>query len=447
MRGNRPFGHVLTATAAVAALALTSACTGQGGTPGQDARAGATTIEFWHGWNAPHELKAIRETIARFEKNHPDIKVKVTGNMSDDKLNQALRAGGAKAPDVVSSFSTDNVGRFCASGVLADLDPFFEKAGVDKEKTIPQNLLRYTQYQGDQCTLPLLTDAYGLYYNKDAFKAAGISEPPKTWSQFAEVAERLTAVKGDGYERLGFMPTFHGYETTPMHYAAQWGPVKYFDGAGKSAIAQEPAFAQMYTFQKQLVDRLGGFQRLEKYRSSFGDEWGPDHPFHKGQVAMQLDGEWRLAMARDAGARFEIGTAPLPVPDDRIDEHGKGYVSGTVIGLSAGSRHQQAAWELVRYMTTDTEAVVSLANALHNVPSTFEAQNSPALDPDPAFRTFLDISRHPKSGTVEAQPDGGQYQLTLQDFGYAHEKGDVADLQAGLRKTAGQIDTDIAKTK
>ncbi|UUU44110.1 ABC transporter substrate-binding protein [Streptomyces sp. NBC_00162] len=447
MPGKHPFGQVLTGIAAIAALVLTSACTGQNGTAAQDARGGRTTIEFWHGWSGPQEVKAVRENVARFEKAHPDIKVRVTGNMSDDKLNQALRAGGDKAPDVVSSSSTGSVGRFCASGVLADLNPFFRKAGLDKEKTIPQSMLRYTQYQGNQCTLPLLSDAYGLYYNKDAFEAAGISEPPKTWSQFAEVAEKLTRMKGDGYEQLGFMPTFHGYETTPMHYAAQWGPVKYFDGAGKSAIAQDPAFAQMYTFQKQLVDRLGGFQRLEKYRSSFGDEWGAEHPFHQGQVAMQLDGEWRLAAARAAGVKFEIGTAALPVPDDQTADYGKGYVSGTVIGLSASSRQQQAAWELVRYMTTDTEAVVSFANAIHNVPSTIEAQNSPSLDPDPAFRTFLDIARHPKSGSVEAQPDGGQYQLTLQDFGYAHEKGDVADLQAGLRRTAEQIDTDIAKTR
>ncbi|MGW5848678.1 ABC transporter substrate-binding protein [Streptomyces sp. NPDC055254] len=447
MPRRRLFRPALTGFISLAVLALTSACTGHSGSAPQDSADGPRTIEFWHGWSAPNEVKAIQENVARFEKAHPDIEVRVTGNMSDDKLNQALRAGGDKAPDVVSSFSTNSVGRFCASGVLADLNPFFEKEGLHKEKIIPESLLRYTQYRGNQCTLPLLTDAYGLYYNKDAFEAAGISEPPRTWSQFAEVAEKLTRAKGDGYEQLGFMPTFHGYETTPMHYAAQWGPVTYFDAAGKSAIAREPAFAQMYTFQKQLVDRLGGYQRLETYRSSFGDEWGPEHPFHTGQVAMQLDGEWRLAMARDAGATFEIGTAPLPVPDEQAADYGKGYVSGTIIGVSAGSRQQQAAWELVRYMATDTDAVVSFANAIHNVPSTIEALNSPSLDSDPGFRTFLDIARHPKSGTAEAQPDGGQYQLTLQDFGYAYEKGDVADLDAGLLKTAGRIDTDIARAK
>ena len=93
-----------------------------------------------------------------------------------------------------------------------------------------------------RCTLPLLGDAYGLYYNKDAFKAAGITAPPKTWSELAEDAKKLTKTKGDSYEQLGFMPNYHGYESTTEHYLGGWNPT-YFDADGKSNIAKDPAFA------------------------------------------------------------------------------------------------------------------------------------------------------------------------------------------------------------
>ena len=49
---------------------------------------------------------------------------------------------------------------FC-NGALTDLNPLLQKAGIDTNKVFPKTMLDYTQYQGNQCTLPLLGDAYG----------------------------------------------------------------------------------------------------------------------------------------------------------------------------------------------------------------------------------------------------------------------------------------------
>ncbi|GGQ20745.1 ABC transporter substrate-binding protein [Streptomyces roseolilacinus] len=435
--------------AAVASLALAAALAGCTGSPAggaQDDPNAPVTLTFWHGWSAPAEVAAVDANIARFREAHPHITVKAVPNVTDEKIQQALRAGGSGAPDVVSSFTTDNVGMFCSSGALADLSPFIEKSGIDLAKTFPKARLDYTRFDGVRCALPLLGDAYGLYYNKDAFAQAGITAPPRTWSEFDRVARKLTKHRGDSYERLGFMPVFHGYETTPGHLAAQWQPT-YFDADGRSAVATDPAFAAMFTWQKNLVAKLGGFRKLEKYRGTFGDEWGARHPFHTGQVAMQLDGEWRLGMTADAKVPFEVGVAPLPVPDDQAADYGKGYLSGTIVGIASTSAKQNAAWQLVKYLTTDTDAVVAFANELRNVPSTHAALASPKLRLDPRFRVFLDIARHPRSNTTPASVNGGAYQVTLQEFGYRYESGREPDLRAGLERTAAQIDTDIAKAR
>ncbi|MFF2211587.1 ABC transporter substrate-binding protein [Streptomyces antibioticus] len=432
--------------ASTALLLSTTACTGQSAGGAEDDASKETTLTFWHAWSAPGEVKAVQALVAGFEKAHPNIHVTVVGNMTDDKINQALRAGGAKAPDVISSFTTNNVGKFCSSGALVDLNPFFEKAGVDPETTFPKAMNEYTQFEGDRCAVPLLGDAYGLYYNKTAFEKAGISSPPKTWSEFEADAKKLTIPQGDSYKQLGFMPNYHGWETTTEHYLGQFSPT-YFDRAGKSTIATDPAVPAAFTLQKKLVDGLGGFKKLEKYRSGLGDEWGPKHPFHTGQVAMQLDGEWRLGMALDAKPDFEIGVAPLPVPDDQADQYGKGYITGTIAGIAATSQKQNAAWELVKYMTTDTDAVVAFSNAIHNVPSTLAALKSPDLTYDPRFKTFLDIAANPDSTTSPASVNGGVYLTTIQQLGYDYESGKVTDLTAGLKKAAAQIDTDIAQAK
>jgi len=439
--------RILAASAVIAAVSLLgSACTGASKGSASDDPSADVSITFWHGWSAPSEVKAIQQNIDAFEAAHPNIHVKVVGNITDDKINQALRAGGKNAPDVVSSFTTDNVGQFCTSNVFTDLSPFLEKSGIDPETTFPKPLLDYTQYDGDRCTLPLLSDAYGLYYNKNAFAAAGIDGPPKTLSEFEADAVKLTKPQGDSYSQLGFMPNYHGYETTTTHYAAQWGPT-YFDADGKSTVATDPAFADMLAWQKHLVEVLGGYDKLEKYRTTFGDEWGAKNPFQTGQVAMALDGEWRAGFIDDANVDFEYGVAPFPVPDDQADTYGKGYLSGTIIGIASTSEKQNAAWELVKYLTTDTAAVVSFANAIHNIPSTNAALESPDLNTNEAVDAFIGIAQNPASNTTPASINGGTYQLTLQDLGYAVESGKQTDVQSGLEGAAQQIDTDVAQAK
>ncbi|QNT95375.1 ABC transporter substrate-binding protein [Streptomyces griseofuscus] len=431
---------------AASAVLLTAACTGQSDAGATDDPTKDTTINFWHAWSAPNEVAAVKSLVAGFEKAHPNIHVHIVGNMTDDKINQALRTGGGDAPDVISSFTTNNVGKFCSSGALIDLDPFLKKAGIDPARTFPKAMNEYTRFDGDRCTVPLLGDAYGLYYNKTAFAKAGIKQPPRTWSEFEADAKRLTVPAGDSYKQLGFMPDYHGWETTTEHYFGQFSP-KYFTADGKSNVAKDPAFQQGFALQKRLVDELGGFRKLERFRSTLGDEWGAKHPFHTGQVAMQLDGEWRLGMAEQARPKFEIGVAPLPVPDDQLDQYGKGYITGTITGIAATSRKQNAAWEFVKYISTDTDAVVGFANDIHNVPSTLAALKSPRLKYDPRFKTFLDIAADPDSTTTPASLNGGQYLVTLQQLGYDYESGRVTDLTAGLKKAAAQIDTDIAQAK
>ncbi|MFJ4717117.1 ABC transporter substrate-binding protein [Streptomyces sp. NPDC088785] len=404
------------------------------------------TIKFWHGWSASGEVKAINDSIARFEKLHPNIHVQSTGNVSDATINQALRAGGDEAPDVVSSFTTNNVGQYCDSGMWVDLDPFMKKTGLDKAKTFPKSLLDYTSYRGNQCALPLLADAFGMYYNKDAFKEAGIAHPPRTMSELIADSKKLTKRKGDSYERAGFMPNFRFYQNSPDRLLAQWGPT-YFDRAGKSRLAKDPASYAFFDTTKKLMDAQGGYGPLERFRTSFGDEMSNQNAFLSGKVAMHLDGEWRGLMLHDDKAKFDWGVAPLPVPDDQVEKYGRGYLTGTVAGIAHSSKHQNAAWELLRFLTADTGQVVKFANAIHNVPSTKAALTSPDLDADPTFRTFLDIAKNKYSQVLPPSTNGGMYVVQLQDFSYTQEAGKVPNLRSGLKRLDKLIDADTLQSQ
>ncbi|MEU4702091.1 extracellular solute-binding protein [Nonomuraea dietziae] len=388
----------------------------------------AATIELWHGFQTDAEVKAFEEAIAGFNKKFPQITVKTTKAVQDDQITQAIRSG--KAPDVAASFTTDNVALWCKTGAFQDLTAVVKQDGIDLS-VLPAASRSYTEFEGKRCMMPLLADAYGMFYNKALMKG---NEPPKTLSELTRLTKELTVRDPDGTIKVaGFIPSFQYYENSPSHLAPMVG-AKWYNDDGTSAIGSDPAWKQLLTWQKELVDWYG-YANLEKFRRSLGDEWGSAHPFFKGKVAMIVDGEWRNAMiANDSKAKsLDYGTAPLPVADDKPDLYGSGFTAGTVIGVPKGAKNPQHAWELIKHLTTDTDSLVTLSNALRNVPTTKAAMESPRLAADANFKTFLDIFAHPKTSTLPASVNSVFNQDSLSTFLVTWEKGAVKDLDAGLK--------------
>ncbi|MFI6789418.1 ABC transporter substrate-binding protein [Nonomuraea sp. NPDC050383] len=431
--------------AGLTALALTACTAGKEAAPSLGARPRpsgsasqalpAATLTLWHGFSTGPEVKAFEDAIAGFTKKFPQITVKTVKNVQDDQITQAIRGG--KAPDVAASFTTDNVAQWCRSGSFQDLTPVIEQDGIDLS-VLPEVARAYTGFAGKRCTMPLLADAYGLYYNKALMKG---SAPPRTLSELTALTKKLTVRDANGDIKVaGFVPSFQYYENTPAHLGPMVG-ARWLNDDGTSAIGSDPAWKELLRWQKELVDWYG-YDKLEKFRKGLGDEWGAEHPFYAGKVAMVVDGEWRNAMiAGDPKAKaMDYGTAPVPVADARPDLYGGGFTAGTVIGVPKGAQHPQQAWELVKYLTTDTDSLVTLSNALRNVPTTKAAMESPKLTKDANFQTFLDIFAHPKTSTLPSAVNSVFNQEAFATFLTRWEKGAVPDLDAGLKAVDKQID-------
>ncbi|MGH3734656.1 MAG: ABC transporter substrate-binding protein [Micromonosporaceae bacterium] len=423
-------------TVAVAATLLLAACTPGGAEDTGVGKAGQADgkVEFWHFFTA-REAKAIESVVADFEKANPKIEVTLKEGQDDTKMLQAIAAG--KGPDVGLSYSTDIVGKFCASGAWRDLKPYVDRDKVDLSQ-LPTTVRSYTEYGGKRCAMPFLADTYGLYYNKKLLKEAGYDAPPKTTTELAAMAKKLTKRKADGtIETAGFVPLLNFYEHSPQHLAPAWD-AKWITKDEKSAIGSDPNWPSMLKWHKDLVDWYG-HGKLQKFTAGLGDEWSADNAFHKGKVAMMVDGEYRIAFLRDQAKDVEFGTAPLPVPDDATDRYGAGFVTGNVIGVSKHAKNPEAAWELIRYLTTDTGALVKLSNAIKNVPTTKDALASDKLEVDPEFQTFVDIFNHPQTATSPPSAAGPKYFELTQEFIDSYQAGKVKDLEAGLAELDGRI--------
>ena len=428
----------LVMAAGMSVIGLLSACSDGSTKAEQPVPTGAATgtVEFWH-FFTDREATVFQSVVDDFEASHPQIKVVVKSGQDDAKATQAISAG--KGPDLDLSYSTDITGKFCSSGAFRDLGGYIKRDKVDLAQ-FPQTVKDYTEFEGKRCAMPLLSDTYGLYYNTALLKEAGYTEPPKTMSELTAMAKKLTVRNPDGSIKVaGFVPTVGFYENAPAHYGPQFG-AKWLTPEGKSAIGTDPNWPTWLHWQKDLTDWYGA-DKLTRFTAGAGQEFSADNAFETGKIAMMMDGEYRTAFITDEHPELKFATAPFPTADDKTSLYGGGYVTGNIIGISKGAKNPNAAWELLKYLTTDTAAMVKLANGVKNVPTTLAALKSPDLTADANFTTFLDVFRNPNSATTPASPNGGAYQISFQDFTVKWQNGKVPDLAAGLKDVDHQIDS------
>ena len=252
------------------------------------------TITFWHGWSAPSEVKAIQATIDGFEKVHPNIHVKAVGNITDDKINQALRAGGserARRGVVVHHRQRRRVLQLPRVR-RPHAVPGEVRASTRRRPSRPRSSTTpSTTATSARCRCSATPTACTT--TRTTFKAAGITRAAED-----PLGVRRRRGQADQDLRRHLLPArLHAATTTATSRRSPTSP-----RSGRRRTSPPTASPtspttrrsrRRYEWQKSLVGKLGGYARLEKYRTTFGDEFSGNNPFMTGQVAMAIDGEWR----------------------------------------------------------------------------------------------------------------------------------------------------------
>ena len=435
--------------AAVLGVALAAGCGGGSGGGSSSGSSGShtpVTLTVWHQF-AAEEAKPFAEALSGFKKQYPWIHLNLAlqPNPATDTFDPNLIAAikGGNAPDVAIGFTPSYAGQYCSSGLWKDLTPFMQQDHMSIKQFAPATL-SYTKVSGKQCALPSLTDAYGLYYNTKMFQKAGISGPPKTMTELAADAKKLTVKNPDGSIKVaGFVPLNLWEELDIADIGHSFG-AQWFDSSGKAQLATDPAWTAAFEWQKALVDWYG-YSNLQKFFATYtNSEFNPTNAFETGKVAMVFDGEWRTAFIKREHPSLGYATAPFPAADDQPQLYGSGRVGGTIVGIPEGTKHPQEAWDLVKFLSTDTHYLVTLANSLGNVPTTAASGNSPDLNLGPQFPTFVKIWNNPGSSLYPPLlPSGAGYAQLADDFDAKWQAGAVSNLQAGLQQLDTNIDNQI----
>ena len=223
---------------------------------------------------------------------------------NDDKIVAAIRGG--NAPDVASSFNSYNVGTFCSSGAFDRPRPVPQEGRPQRLHVPAQPRSTTRSTTAIQCALPMLADVYGLYYNKTLFKQAGHHAPAEDdlgADRGREEADRARLERRDQGRRLRPVHRLLRERARALDHLVR-RPV---DGRERQ-VDRSPAtrrWTKLLTWQKSLIDWYG-YDKLVRFQAGVGDEFSASNAFENGKLAMNIDGEWRVAFIKAEHPELEL---------------------------------------------------------------------------------------------------------------------------------------------
>lgn len=397
------------------------------------------TLTLW-GFFTGREAAVVDGELAQLHKRYPWLTVKQVQGKIDDDVLRGINSG--HPPDLALLGGPQNLAKFCDSGALRDIGPVARKDHLDLSATFPKQVLTYSSYGGKTCALPLLTDAFGLYYNKTLLAKAGYHHPPRTLSELTTMAKKLTTYNKDGSIKVaGFVPLSTFYESAHALQGNYFGASWYHNGT--SVLGTDSAWVRGLDWEKSLIKSIG-YDKLSKFAATLGaeSEFASNNGFETGKVAMMIDGEWRVAFATADKTKVDYATAPFPADNPAL--YGSGQIGGTLIGIPAGVKHPSESWLAMRYLATNTGALNQLSAGLKNVPTTFASLRTSKFSRNPLTSTFAQILQN-KHSSWKQPTTAGQVDIDLLTaFEGKWEAGQVGDLRGGLRQLAKDVNTQTA---
>ncbi|MBM3564602.1 MAG: ABC transporter substrate-binding protein [Alphaproteobacteria bacterium] len=290
--------------------------------------------------------KVIDGFVAGFEKENPGIKVNAiyAGNYNDARI-KALAAMKAGQPAQLSVLFSIDIYELIEQDLIV---PFDDIATTAEEKAWLKSfypaLMQNGTYKGKTYGIPFQRSTIVMYYNKDAFKEAGLDpeKPPASWAEMAAMGQKLVKKDAAGaVQRWGVMIPSTGY------------PYWMF-GALAKQNGQDLMNADGNKTNFDNTDVVGALQYwvdLSKKHKAMPEgaiEWGTLRTaFTEGKTAMMWHTTGNLTAVKNE-AKFPFGVAMLPVGKQRGTPTGGGNF---YIFKSAKPDERKAALSFIKWVT------------------------------------------------------------------------------------------------
>ncbi len=345
----------------ISALLATSMLLATGCQSGEDSS--KTQIRF-STWDSADNLDEQQALVDRFNESQDEILVTLEayGSEYDTKINASMGAG--DAPDVMYMWNYP-----AYHGGLEPLDSYIESEGAEYKDNFFEAVLEYNSFEGATYGVPVGFSTQVLYYNKAHFDAAGIDYPTAewTWDDVAAASKTITenveGVTGFSYKMVPYVYDFEMF---------MWSNgTSYVDEAGN---------LDGYLNSDASIEVLELFQDMTLDGYAIGTSGSGYTEFSAGSTAMYVNASWALGSATEAGLDFGLEKVPM-----FGDKPSASVVSTSGVSMSATSENKDAAWEFIKYWTSEELNVERLDYELPPLKSVAEEHG---VLTDPQYESF-----------------------------------------------------------
>jgi len=322
--------------------------------PGRVTAKEAVTIKYVY-WGSPQEKLAIEKACAEFSRKAgvKVVPVYIPEQDFDAKVTAMVAAG--DAPD--AGYCTAQLasvwngqGKFVNWFEMLAKDP-------DLKKSDFVNGIWFQNSPDYAYGISTAVEAFGLFYNKTAFKEAGLPEPPTrfekawTWDEFLNVAQKLTI------DRNGKNATEPGFDSSAIKqfgvtFEKWWGPwsVHVLNNGGDYLTPDGKGFGLTDPSATRALQRLADL--INKYHVAPNPIQFKAIPSQAAAIqarlaAMSMHGQWIDLDLGAAKASYGIGVLPKMDKDS-----GTILVSGVSV-IFKDTKHLAEAWALSKYLASD----------------------------------------------------------------------------------------------
>jgi multiple sugar transport system substrate-binding protein len=298
---------------------------------------GPVTIRFRSYTLGDVRDNALRDLIAKFEEEHPNIKVEVEltpGNQYWDKL-QTEFAGG-NAPDITVN-QMDWVIPGASRGMFVDLNPLMAQDGITLDDYFYPMELEWG-YEGGMYGAILYAGGQAHYVNKELVEKAGLEFPPEdwTWNDLLEYAKAMTIEEENQW---GLMIT----SLAPPYWGAS-----FIHGAGGTVLNEAKDQCTLTSPEARAgLQFLADLILVHKVMPPPDAFEGQENPFLTGKVGILFGGTWLEGEIRSSGIDWDFATMPIH-PDTGLRSVQLGSNAWSILSTS---QHIPEAWELVKYLS------------------------------------------------------------------------------------------------
>jgi sn-glycerol 3-phosphate transport system substrate-binding protein len=293
-----------------------------------------TEIQWWHAMSGPLG-QWVNDLAKQFNESQKEYRVvptyKGTYDESMTAAIAAFRAG--NAPHILQVFEVGTATMMASKGAIRPVAEVMREGGAKFDPSVYISAVSgyYTSPKGEMLSFPFNSSTTVFYYNKDAFKAAGIdpNKAPATWPEVALAAAKLKAAG----HKCPFTTSWISW--TQLESFSAWHNTLFatqnngFGGTGARLAFNSPLHVRHFENLANMSK-----QGLFVYK---GRANAADVSFPSGECAM-MTGSSGLYSRVSKEAKFAYGIAPLPYYPDVAGAPQNTVIGGASLWVMAGKK-------------------------------------------------------------------------------------------------------------